>query len=145
MRYSALGDNEFSKVRFIPEIDVIPFDHGDFVANVIDIPVESGTYIMDVGVQLTEGLGSSSGSVIALNIGDGTTANLYLKFADLTTSGSAAQLCMGSRGTTLFKGKYYVDAGMIRMTSGSAMDSGAGNLLVQYFKSTRSWRESMPH
>jgi hypothetical protein len=54
MRFSALGDNEFSKVRFIPETDVIPFDHSDFASNVINIPVEAGTYVMDVGVQLTE-------------------------------------------------------------------------------------------
>jgi hypothetical protein len=125
----------------VSEVAVLNYDYEDTGAALkllIDATAAYPIYIREV---LHIVRTASTGSSPTVNIGDGTTADLWIDEADIvdqTISSVVSSIESDTAGggsafgATLLSGKYYVTAAPIVVTLGGSWTAGAGTVLVHF-------------
>lgn len=126
---------------FVGEVGVLHYDYTDTGADLellIDATTTYPVYVREVVHIVRTG---SSGTSPTVNVGDGSTADLWIDEADVTdqTGGhvvSSLQSDTAGGGTgssaTLLSGKWYTTAVRIKVTLGGTWTAGAGTVLVYF-------------
>lgn len=151
MRFSDVGEHEFSNIRFAPEIQVVEYDHADLdvSAHTLKVPIPAGMIVLSVGHEVTEAF---AGGTPALTIGDGDDADGYAK-ATAFTLGTVGNF-VNSQGVgdtagttdTIFTlrpyatGKKYNTAGYILLTHAAGLTAGKGKVHIMGYSTLGNWR-----
>lgn len=134
-------DSSMQGKTLVSEVAVLNYDYDDTGANLkllIDATPNYPVYVREV-VHVVRT--ASQGSSPTVNIGDGTTADLWIDEADIADQTqyhavSSLQSDTAGGGTassaTLLSGKYYVAAVPVVVTLGGTWTAGAGTVIVYF-------------
>lgn len=134
-------DTDLAGKTLVSEVAVLNYDYDDTGADLkllIDATASYPVYVREV-VHIVRT--ASSGTSPTVNIGDGSTADLWIDEADIAdqtqyhvVSSLQSDTAGGGSGSnaTLLSGKYYVTAVPIVVTLGGTWTAGAGTVIVYF-------------
>jgi len=138
MRFSQYGENEFTNVRLVREIQVVEYDHADLdvSAYTLKIPVQAGTIVLGVGHEVVEAFAGGTPDVL---VGDGDDPDGYIKTGDIVF-GTVGDFKWSAADAAFVLGKKYSTAGYILVTATASLTAGKGRVFIESINTTGNWR-----
>lgn len=141
--YAETGMNEFDNrvTQYVSAFRKIEFDFSEIGANdEYLVPVPAGTYVLGVGLHITEAFDVATAVIVGIDGGD-TDAFIATGVVDPAVLDSFA-LGRGG-GAALALGAYYPDGAVIAVAFNGNPTAGKGIVLLETLNLTPSWRAAL--